>query len=105
MEHLARCRCGEGFAEGEAYDLVHVEPLCHYQQEVRDCGNIEPHQLCDVDVIDGYGYGYGAAMCTECFSHAADVLTFVQKVELIATYPPAKAKSKWLKDQGETWGF
>ena len=89
--------------EGEAYDLVHVEPLCHYQQEVQDCGNLERHQLCDIDVIEGRGYG--AAMCTECFAHAAAVLTFVQKIELIATYPPAARKSKWLKDQGETWGY
>ena len=63
--------------------------------------DIEGHKVCDVDVIDGYG----ATMCTTCFSHAYDVLTAFQMVELIATYPPAARKSKWLKDQGATWGF
>ena len=52
--------------------------------------DIEGHKVCDVDVIDGYG----ATMCTTCFSHAYDVLTAFQMVELIATYPPAARKSK-----------
>ena len=62
---------------------------------------IEGHKQCDVNEIEGYG----ATMCTTCFSHADDVLTPAQKVELIATYPPAERKSRYLKDNGATWGF